>query len=113
MIEETLEQKYTLAELVSFYADFKPESDLANLVKVIGAFNVAELIADEKTQGISIYIPKPKILNQVFLILAVRDELKKLPEDSDEFKAKLKALSQTFGLTKKEVLKVNRENKGV
>ena len=109
MIEETVEQKYTLAELVAFYSEYKPESDIANLVSVIGAFNVAEMIADEKIQGTTIYIPKPKILNQVFIILAVRDELGDLPEDSDEFKAKLKELSKTFGVSKNEILKVNKD----
>ncbi len=113
MIEEMLEQKYSLAELVSFYADYKPESDIGLLVSAIGAFNVSELIANENLQGTSLYIPKPKILNQVFLVLSVRDELKNLPEDSAEFKARLKELSKTFDLTKNEILKVNKDNRSV
>lgn len=108
---ESEETQYTLGELLAFYANYRPEAELTQLIKTIGPYAVESLI--EVMGGQKIYIPKPIILKQVFIILAVRDTLGKLPEDCDEFKAKVAELARTFKLSRQEIMNVNRENRSV
>jgi len=100
--EKAIKQK-----ILESYCQAKRGSILTELRDKVGDDLVIELV--DNFSGRLIYIPNKSSLKRAALPMLVRAELRGLESGSNEFKAKVKILSEYYKLTQKAVIKIDKE----
>jgi len=103
------DKKEVKKKILSAYYFSKPDSKFAQVVDKLG-IEVAIQLVDEFC-GQVIAIPTRNALQRGALPQIIRDELEGLKPESDQFKLKVKNLSNFYSLRKKAIIKMYESGK--
>lgn len=100
-------EKVIKEKILDEYCRSKPGSIVAEIRARLGDEAIIQLL--DKFSGRLIYIPNKSSMKRAVLPLLIRAELKGLDPGSNEFRARVKNLSDVYKLTQKAIIKINKE----
>ena len=96
-------------KVVANYCSAKPDSKLALILDKLGIEVAIQLV--DLFQGQALSLPSRSSLQRAALPLIIRDDLEGLEPESDQFKMKVKNLSNFYRLTKRAIIEMNKSGK--
>ena len=100
-------EKIIKKKILENYCHVKPGSIVAELRVKLGDDATIQLLYD--FSGRLIYMPNKSSLRRATLPMLIIEELKGLEPGSDEFKIKVRNLSEVYKLTQKAIKRINKK----
>jgi len=100
-------EKILKKKILDEYCQAKPGSIVAEIRTKLGDDVIIELL--DSFSGRLIYLPEKSSMRRAALPMLIIEELKGLEPGSDEFKIKVRNLSEVYKLTQKAIKRINKK----